>query len=193
MAVDLHAPEVRSEAGEAVEAVSAEHGTAEGGLPQFRFEYWGGQIVWLLLLFVILYVLLAKVFTPRIRRVIDERAATIAGAIEEARKVQTEAAGQASIAEAEVTDARAKAQRLAADARAKATAEATERQAAEDARVADKVAEAEARIRATRDAAMTNVAAIATDTAAAIVGKLTGKPSTAAEIDAAVAAAKGAR
>ncbi|MDD3838910.1 MAG: hypothetical protein PHG43_13860, partial [Phenylobacterium sp.] len=28
----------------------AHHGGEGGGLPQFRFEYWGGQIVWLLLI-----------------------------------------------------------------------------------------------------------------------------------------------
>ncbi len=188
MAVDTHATDAH---GEAVETVGAEH-HGEGGLPQFRFEYWGGQIVWLLLIFIILYVLLARVFVPRLRRVIDERADTIATAVEQARSVQGEAAQQKATAEAELADARTRSQRLASDARAKAAADTAAAQAAEDAKVAEKVAEAEARIRATRDAAMTNVGAIASETAAAIVAKLTGKAATAAEVKAAVAA-KGAR
>lgn len=163
----------------------------EGGLPQFRFEYWGGQIVWLLLIFIILYVLLARVFTPRLRKVIDERAQTIATAVEQGRSVQGEAAQQAAIAQAELAEARAKSQRLASDARAKVAADSASAQAAEDAKVADKIAEAETRIRATRDAAMANVETIASDTAAAIVAKLTGKAASAAEIKAALA--KGAR
>lgn len=189
------------EAGEAVHGVeTTPHATTEttghaeaaheGGLPQFRFEYWGGQIVWLLLIFAILYVLLGRVFTPRLRRVIDERARTISEAVEQARLVQTEALEQARVAESEVTEARARSQRVAADARAKAQAEASERQAAEDAKVAEKVAEAEARIKKARDAAMANVGAIATDTAAAIVQKLTGKAATKAEVETAI---KGAR
>ena len=188
MAVDTHATEAHSEA---VETVGAEHGAAEGGLPQFRFEHWGGQIVWLLLIFVILYALLARVFVPRLRRVIDERAATIASAVEQARSVQGEAAEQAAIAQAELAEARARSQRLAADARAKAAAESAERQAAEDARLAEKLADAEARIRATRDAAMANVAVIAADAAGAIVEKLTGRAAAKGEVAAALA--KGAR
>lgn len=191
------------EAGEAVHGVeTTPHATTEttghaeaaheGGLPQFRFEYWGGQIVYLLIIFTLLYILLGRVFTPRLRRVIDERARTISDAVEQARLVQTEALEQARVAEAEVTEARARAQRVAADARAKAQAEATERQAKEDAKVAGKVAEAEERIRAARDGAMANVGQIATDTAGAIVAKLTGKPAAKGEVEAAIAA-KGAR
>ena len=52
-----------------------------------------------------------------------------------------------------------------------------------------KGAEAEARIGKARDAAMANVASIASETAGVIVGKLTGKAATAAEL---ATAAKGA-
>ena len=183
------------EAGEAVHGAEAtSHATTEaaghgeGGLPQFRFEYWGGQIVALLIIFAVLYVLLDRVFTPRLRRVIDERATTISEAVEQARRVQTEAAEQARVAEAEVTEARAKSQRVAIDARAKANTEAIERQAAEEAKVSEKIAEAEARIRKARDAAMTNVGTIAAETAAAIVEKLTGKSAARGEVETALGA-----
>ena len=163
----------------------AEHGS--GGLPQFQFQHWGGQIAYLLVLFVILYVLIARVFTPRMRAVIDERAGTIAGALETARQVQAEAEDQAKAAAAEVAEARAQSQRVAAEARAKAVAEAAERSAVEDAKVSEHVAQAEARIATMRDAAMTNVASIAAETTTAIVEKLTGKAPSAADVNAALA------
>jgi len=169
----------------------AEHGS--GGLPQFEFEHWGGQIAYLLLLFAILYVLVARVFAPRLRGVIDERAATIAKAIDTARQVQAEALDQARTAEAELADARARSQRVASDARSRAKAEAAERQAAEDAKLADRLGEAETRIQATRDAAMANVGAVASEITAAIVGKLTGAAATAAEVKSAIASREGAR
>jgi F-type H+-transporting ATPase subunit b len=164
---------------------STEHGSGGGGgVPQFQFEHWGGQIAYLLVLFVILYVLISRVFAPRMRKVIDERASTIAGALEAAKQVQAEAEDQAKAAAAEVADARATTQRLAAEARAKASAEAAERTAAADAETAGKVAEAETRIAAMRESAMANVGAIAEETAKAIVEKLTGKTATAAELKA---------
>ena len=166
----------------------AAHGGEGGGLPQFRMEYWGGQIVWLLIIFAILYVLLAKVFTPRLRKIQDTRAQTIADAVEQARTVQAEADAQAKAAQAELEDARARARRLAADAKAKAQAEMSASQATEDQRLNAELEQAEARIRALRDQAMGNVRGIAAETAEAMVAKLTGQAPTRADIDAALAA-----
>ncbi len=179
-------------------AVEDTHATTEaahggehesGGLPQFEFQHWFGQIVYLIFLFAILYWLIAKVFAPRMRRVFDERASTISTAVDAARQVQAEAAGQAEAAKAEVEAARASSRATAAAAKARVTDEANARAAAEEAVVSARIAEAEAAIGKTRDAAMTNVSAIASDTAAAIVERLTGKAPTAAE---AAAAVKGA-
>lgn len=162
---------------------------ASGGLPQFEFQHWAGQIVYLVFLFALLYLLIAKVFAPRMRRVFDERASTITTAVETARQVQAEAVGQAEAAKAEVEQARASSRATAAAAKARVTDEANARGEAEEAVVAARIAEAETAIGKTRDAAMANVSAIASDTAAAIVERLTGKAPTAAE---AAAAVKGA-
>ena len=179
-------------------AVADTHATTEaahggehesGGLPQFEFQHWFGQIVYLIFLFAILYFLIAKVFAPRMRRVFDERASTISTAVQTARQVQAEAAGQAEAAKAEVEEARAASRATAAAAKARVTDEANARGAAEEAVVSARIAEAEAAIGKTRDAAMTNVAAIASDTAVAIVERLTGKAPPGAE---AAAAVKGA-
>ena len=174
-----HAPDAHA-------AGTTEQAHGSGGLPQFRFEYWGGQIVWLLLVFAILYVLLAKVFVPRLRKIQDTRAQTIADAVEQARRVQAEADAQAAAAKAEIEDARGSARRLAADAKAKAQAELAASQAAEDARLQGELEKAEARIRGMRDQAMANVGQIAAETAEAIVAKLTGAAPSRAEIDAAL-------
>lgn len=157
-----------------------------GGLPQFQFEHWFGQIVYLIFLFAILYFLIAKVFAPRMRRVFDEREQTISTAIETARQVQAEAAGQAEAAKREVEEARASSRATAAAAKARVTEAANARAAAEEATVNARIEQAEAAIAKTRDAAMANVSSIASDTASAIVERLTGKAPTAAEATAAV-------
>lgn len=170
--------------GQAVPAGTTEvaaHGGEGGGLPQFDFQYWGGQIIWLLLLFAILYLLFARVFVPRFRKVADTRAQTIADALAEARRTQTEADAKAEAVRADIDTARADARRLVADARAKASEEMARTQAAQDAELAAQVETAEVRIRGLRDQAMTHVRVIATDTAEAIVAKLTGKPISSAE------------
>ncbi|MEH6664686.1 MAG: hypothetical protein V7678_07525 [Brevundimonas sp.] len=167
------------------------HATTEaegqgGGLPQFETEHWVGQAGYLLFLFLILYLLIARVFAPRMRRVFDERTETVATAIATARSVQDEAAAQAEAAKADLAQARASARATAAAAKARVAEEAQARQAAEEARVHARIAEAEATIALSRNAAMANVSDVAADAVQAMVERLTGVRPSAAEIKSAL-------
>ncbi|EGF96416.1 F-type ATPase subunit b' [Brevundimonas diminuta] len=163
---------------------SVEHGSS--GLPQLEFQHWAGQIGYLLILFVVLYVLVAKVFAPRLRKVMDERAETIDSAVAAARSVQTEAAAQAEAARAEVEKARADARATAVAAKQRVTEEFNARLAADEAVVNARIAEAEGAIAKTRDAAMANVTIIASDAAGAMLERLTGSKASDAELAAAI-------
>jgi F-type H+-transporting ATPase subunit b len=161
---------------------------AEGGLPQFDFAQWPGQIAWFLIVFFALLAFVRFFAAPKVGGTIEAREAKISGDIAEARRMKEEADAQAQAAAQEAAQARAQAQKVAAEARAKAQAEIAARLGEEEAKLAAAGAEAEARIAKAREAAMANVSGIASDTAKAIVEKLTGKTATAAELS---AAAKG--
>ena len=163
------------------------HEGGAGGLPQFDPAWWPGQIVWLLIVFLVVYVLMAKVFVPRVGGAISRRDDQIAGDIAAARELKAQAEAQAAEASAETAQARARSQKVASEAKARAQAEAHERQAAEEARLAARMAEAEAEIRSARERAMSSVRAVAADTAHAIVEKLTGQKASAAEVERALA------
>jgi F-type H+-transporting ATPase subunit b len=175
----------------AVETNASTEATHSAGLPQFQFQHWGGQIGYLLILFVALYILMSKVFAPRMRHVFDERARVISEALTSARAVQDEAAAQAEQAKHALAEARAGAQKTAADAKAKAEAEAKASHDAQEAQLSAKLAAAEASIRTARDAAMGSVSTVATETAHAIVEKLTGAPATGEQVSAALAQLQG--
>ena len=100
---------------------------------------------------------------------LGEAGAKVQAQLDEAAAIRKEA--EDLLAQIKVQSAEA--EKMAADMLATAQ---------EEARLAAKGAEAEARIAKARDAAMTNVASIAAETADAIVAKLTGKPATAAEL-----------
>jgi len=160
---------------------------AKAGLPQFEFQWWPGEIVWFLIIFVAMLAFIRLFAAPRVGGTIDAREDKISGDIADARRMKDEAEAQAAAAAAETAQARAAAQRVGAEARAKAQANIAARLAEEEAKLAASGAEAEARIGKARDAAMANVAGIGADTAKVIVEKLTGRTATAAEL----AAAKG--
>lgn len=153
-----------------------------GGLPQFDFAQWPGQIAWFLIIFFALMAFIRFFAAPKVGGTIEAREGQIASDIAEARRMKEEADAQAQAAATEAATARAQAQKVAAEARAKAQAEIAARLAEEEAKLAEKGAAAEARIASARDAAMGNVQTIAADTAGAIVAKLTGRPASAAEL-----------
>lgn len=153
-----------------------------GGLPQFDFAQWPGQIVWFLIIFGVVLFLMRSVFVPRIGGGIENRDGKISGDIAEARQLKAQAEAQAAEAAAEMAKARSASQKVAQDARNKAQAEIAARLAEEEAKLAQTVAAAEAGIAATRDKAMGNVRSIALETAEAIVDKLTGQSASAKEI-----------
>ena len=159
----------------------AEH-AGSGGLPQFDFQWWPGQIAWLVIVFLVVLAFMRLFAVPKLDGAIAAREDKIGGDLADARRLKDEADAQAQAAERERAQARAASQKVAGDARAKARAEIEAALAAEEARLAEAAAKADAGINAARDKAMGNVAGIAEDAAKAIVGKLTGKPVSAAEL-----------
>ncbi len=159
----------------------------KGGLPQFDFAYWPGQIVWLLITFAVVYAVLSRSLLPKVRGGVDERNAKIDGDLAEARRLRDEAEAQGAASRADMAAARAQAQRTAAEAKTRGQAEAAGRNAALEAELNTRLHEAEGRIGVARDAAMNQVRGVAAETAAAITARLTGAPASTEEIDAAFA------
>ncbi len=158
------------------------------GLPQFDVGQWPGEMVWVLAIFLVLYLLFAFVFVPRVSETIDAREDRIGGEIGDARRLRNQAQAEADAAAAEMGEARAYAHRVAAEARAAAKTASAERQAEEDQRIAARLAEAEERIGAVRAEAMTHVRGIAAEIAVAMTERLTGHAASSAEIAAALPA-----
>src|SRR3569833_2887236 len=92
----------------------------EGGLPQFDTQWWPGQIVWFLIIFIAMLVVFRLFAAPRVGGAIEGREHKINGDIADARRMKDEAEAQAQAAAAETAPARAAAHRVAAEARAAA-------------------------------------------------------------------------
>ena len=60
---------------------------AEAGMPQLNSEYWFSQSFWLILIFLALYLLLSKLFIPKIKDNLDDREKKIKENLDEAKKL----------------------------------------------------------------------------------------------------------
>ena len=172
---------------------STEH-PAEGGhgaFPPFQSQTFASQLVWLVVAFVLLYVLMSKLALPRVASIIEARQKRIEGDLAEAGRLKTQSDEAVAAYEKALADARARAQTIANETRDKQAAEAAARRKTLEGELNQKLAEAEKTIAATKQAAMSNVRAIAEDATRAIVEKLIGSaPSEKAVADAVTAALK---
>ncbi len=165
------------------------------GMPQLDFKspltvtqvYWGAAI------FVVLYVLLARIGLPKVGAVIEQRAVHIAADLDAAK-------AQKAQADAAVVELTATLQRSRAEAHAEinqavdqAKAAAAAQAAALNARLEAQLKAAEARINEARAAAMGALHQVATDTATTVIARLTGASPDPRRVDVAVAAALTAR
>ena len=162
---------------------------AKSGLPQFEFGVWPGQIFWLLVTFALVYTVLARVLLPRVRGTLVSRDARIDADMAAAKDLREEAYAQHRPPHAQMAAARAAAQKTAADAKIRGQAEAAKRTAALETDLNGRLAIAESAITQARDTAMGQVRGVASDAAAAITERLTGRAVTPSELEAGLAAA----
>lgn len=155
----------------AVTAYDSGHGEEEGAFPPFNPEVWESQAFWLLVSFGLLYLLLSRMVLPRIGSTIERRSSRIAADLDEAARLNDEAAAAQQALQVEMAKARAEARETAAKAQAKIEAEIAERTAEADEAIEKKLAEAEATIADMRASAMAKVEDIATETAQAMAAR----------------------
>jgi F0F1-type ATP synthase, subunit b len=169
-------------------AATEAHGGAheDVGFPPFKTETYAGQILWLTITFVTLYVLLSKLVLPRLSGIIENRRTTIAGDLDEAAAMKTRAEEAGIAYEKALSEAKARAQALAQEARSKVSAETDAKRKALEADLGQRLAESEAIIARKKTEAMANVRGIAVETASAIVERLTGKAPAPQAVEAAI-------
>ena len=64
---------------------------AEAGMPQLDPKYWASQAFWLIIIFLSIYLLIARIFIPKIKSNIDMRESKIRKDLEEAKTFREEA------------------------------------------------------------------------------------------------------
>jgi F-type H+-transporting ATPase subunit b len=161
----------------------------EAGLPQLKVGTWPSQLFWLVVIFGLGYVFMARVVTPRIGSVLEERRTRLDEDLTRAREASAEAAQTRTDYEASLDEARNEAAEFARNAanEAQAKADATEKKAAR--KMATRIGKAETALAEARAEAESNLTAIATEAAIAAATQVAGVKPTKAQADKAVKAA----
>jgi F-type H+-transporting ATPase subunit b len=149
-------------------------GASEPGLPQLDITTWPSQLFWLVVLFGAGYLVMAKMVTPRIGAVLEERRDTLNGDLEKARIASADAAKIRADYENDLEKARNKAAQYAKQAAAETAKKANVAEAKITQKLADKVAKAEAKLSVAKSSALGNLNDVAVEAAVDAVAALTG-------------------
>ena len=125
--------------------------------------------------FVLLYVLMSRIALPRIGAILAERSRVVSDDLAAAERLKEQSNAAQAAYEKALADARARAQATANATREQQAREAEALHKRLEAELHNRIAVAEQSIAKSRSAAMSNVRAIAADTAAAIVERLIGQ------------------
>ena len=160
-------------------------------MPQLNFADFAPQLFWLAVTFILLYLAMARLALPRVARVLDERERKLEDDLARAEKLKAEADETLAAYNKALADARGQAQAELQRAAEAIAAENAKREATLSAALAERTRTAEQGIAAAKQAALSDIRTVASDSAAAMVQKLIGAPLPADQVRAAVDAALG--
>ncbi len=126
----------------------------EALFPPFDPSGFGGQLFWLAITFVALYLLMSRMALPQIGSILETRRTRIEGDLREAERLRQETEKAAAAYEAALAEARKNAHAIAEETRAGIKSDIDNRRADVEAGLAKRIAEAEARIQADKTAAL---------------------------------------
>ncbi|HEY8872222.1 MAG TPA: F0F1 ATP synthase subunit B' [Stellaceae bacterium] len=155
-------------------------------MPQLDVSTFTPQLFWLVVWFVVLYLVMAKLGLPRIALAIEARRQRREDDLARAAEMKAAAETANAAFQQTMAEARAEAQAVIKQAADRFAVEAAQRQRALASVLAEQIATAEQRIAATKDEALSEVRGIAIDVGRAVVEKLTGSAPNAARLAAAV-------
>ena len=156
-------------------------GASEPGLPQLDIATWPSQLFWLVVLFGAGYLVMAKIVTPRIGAVLEERRQTVDGDLEKARAASGDAAKIRADYESDLEKTRIEAAEFAKQAAMEATKKAEVADAKIAKKLAEKVGTAEAKLAEAKSSAMANLNDVAAEAAMAAVASLAGVKASSAQ------------
>ena len=144
------------------------------GLPQLDISTWPNQPLWLAVTFLVGYLLMAKVITPRIGTVLNTRRQTIFDDLKRAKDAGAEAKQLKEDYESALETARTTAAEAASKAMAEAKAKAEAAEAELTAKLAKKTKAAEIKLTKMRDEALANIHDVAKELTLDTVSSVTG-------------------
>lgn len=143
-------------------------------MPQLDPTWFVSQIFWLVIMFTVLYVMMAKFALPPVDKVLEERRRLIEGDIQKAAKLKEEAEQALKTYEDALAGANAEAKKIISDVKDDMAALSAKKEKELNLRLQDKIKASEATLAKAKEQALKDMEKMSEEIAVAMVVKLTG-------------------
>ena len=148
---------------------------AEEGMPQLNPEYWYAQIFWLILVFSTLYLVIWKVFLPRISNNVENRRLRIVNDLNEAQKLKENAEKKLKEYEKIIENSKKEAKKILQESQKKLENELDEKKQKLDEEINKEIKMAENEILNLKKSSVNNINKIAIEISSELLKQTVGK------------------
>ena len=145
---------------------------AEAGMPQLNPEFWAAQIFWLILVFSFLYLAIWKIFLPKITYSIENRKSRVVNDLDEAEKLKERAEKKLNEYNQIITASKKEAKKIIEDSRKKLDQDIENKKQKFSNEIEKELLKAENEIMAIKEASISSINNIASETSAEIIKKI---------------------
>ena len=145
---------------------------SETGMPQLNPEFWIAQIFWLILIFSSLYLIIWKIFLPRITYSIENRKSRIVKDLDEAQKLKDNAEKKLKEYNEIIEKSKKEAKKIIDDSKKKLDRDIENKKQKFNDEIEKELAATEKEIKDLKKTSTSNVADIATETSAEIIRQI---------------------
>ena len=145
---------------------------SETGMPQLDPEFWAAQVFWLILIFSTLYLVIWKIFLPKITYSIENRKSRIVNNIDEAQKLKESAEKKLKEYNEIIQNSKKEANKIIEDSRKKLDRDIEEKKQKFNNDIEKELLTVEKEIKDTKRNSISKIGKIAAETSAEMVKKL---------------------
>ena len=145
---------------------------SETGMPQLNPEFWTAQIFWLILIFSSLYLIIWKIFLPRITYSIENRKSRVVNDLDEAQKLKENAEKKLKEYNEIIENSKKEAKKIIEDNKKKLSRNIVEKKQKFDDEIEKELAAVEKEIKDLKKSSLPNITKIAVETSADIITQI---------------------
>ena len=142
------------------------------GMPQLDPEFWASQVFWLILIFSILYLVIWKIFLPKINYSIENRKSRIVNDLDEAQKLKESAEKKLKEYNKIIENSKQEAKKIIEDERKKLDQDIENKKKDFNNQIEKEITAVEKEIKDLKKTSLSNISKIASETSAELMKKV---------------------